>query len=404
MSDIRKRAGKKGTSYQVRYVCQSSKSGYAYATFDTLKEARAFRDDSYKRRNDDVRSTEIKTVDQAIDKWIEICVKEGTENHEPVTRYTQKTYEYRASIMKKYDWNKSLQEIKPSDVRAFKSWLIDNCAGRHQAMKVLSSFHTVMQEMTIRDIVHSNVVSGISIKMNSRYRKKISPPTEKEVIELLAASDRLANSKNMRIAKSWQRYRPILYLATDTGARPQEYLAIPTYNLSDIDIKIDRAIERGGNKISVTKTEAGQRWVDVSPESRDMVQHYSKHHAVPNQHDLIFPTSSGHWQCVDHWRNRGFYVACMEAGLIKNVDEDGEVVEKPKYSPYDLRHFYASMLIEKRTNLKRIQKLLGHESINTTLNSYGHLIERVEAASEKKTGLLSNLGGKACGEFVANTV
>ena len=49
------------------------------------------------------------------------------------------------------------------------------------------------------------------------------------------------------------------------------------------------------------------------------------------------------------------------------------------------------MLIEKRVNLKRIQKLMGHEKIETTLNVYGHLVERVEAAAEQHTGLLETL-------------
>jgi integrase len=42
MSDIRKRVGSKGTTYQVRYPNKATKSGYAYKTFDTRKEAQAF--------------------------------------------------------------------------------------------------------------------------------------------------------------------------------------------------------------------------------------------------------------------------------------------------------------------------------------------------------------------------
>ena len=42
-------------------------------------------------------------------------------------------------------------------------------------------------------------------------------------------------------------------------------------------------------------------------------------------------------------------------------------------------------------SLKRIQKLMGHEKIETTLNVYGHVIERVEGASEKRSGMLALL-------------
>jgi integrase len=44
MTDIRKRNGSKGITYQVRYSSKASKSGYAYKTFLTLKEAREFRE------------------------------------------------------------------------------------------------------------------------------------------------------------------------------------------------------------------------------------------------------------------------------------------------------------------------------------------------------------------------
>ena len=64
-----------------------------------------------------------------------------------------------------------------------------------------------------------------------------------------------------------------------------------------------------------------------------------------------------------NWRRRGFNRVCEEAGLVINEKEDGKLVEKSKYKPYDLRHFYASMLIDQRINLKRIQTLMGHRNI-----------------------------------------
>jgi len=46
MADIRKRQGKKGVTYQVRYPNKSTKSGFSFATFKTMKEARAFTENS----------------------------------------------------------------------------------------------------------------------------------------------------------------------------------------------------------------------------------------------------------------------------------------------------------------------------------------------------------------------
>ena len=77
---------------------------------------------------------------------------------------------------------------------------------------------------------------------------------------------------------------------------------------------------------------------------------------------------------------------------METVDgNDGKKVDVPKFVPYDLRHFYASMHIEQGLNLKRIQKLMGHADIQTTLNTYAHVIERTEMKSKKPIGLLASM-------------
>ena len=71
------------------------------------------------------------------------------------------------------------------------------------------------------------------------------------------------------------------------------------------------------------------------------------------------------------------------------VTVDGLEIEQVKYRPYDLRHFFASMLSEKKVNLKTIESLMGHTNIETTLNVYGHLLEDAERDNEQKVGLIS---------------
>jgi integrase len=195
----------------------------------------------------------------------------------------------------------------------------------------------------------------------------------------------------------------MLYLAVDSGMRPQEYLVLAHASLKDRGVEVGRALDGGSSEITVTKTRAGRRYIDLSPATLDMVRHYAKHHSIENDHDLIFPTSTGSWQTVRNWRKRGFARVCEEAGLIVSEKRNGNTVEKPKYKPYDLRHFYASMLIDQRVNLKRIQTLMGHRNIQTTLNVYGHLIERVEAASDSRVSVLSCMQRDSCGESVATT-
>lgn len=404
MADIRRREGAKGITYQVRYPSTKTKSGYSYATFKTMKEARAFLESGRMRKDAETPVYDIKSVNEAVDKWLKICEKEGTDGNEPVTLGTLKTYIYLSRFMTEYPWDKSLRELKGPDIVKFRSWLIENCPSRYLARKTLTYFHTVLNEMALRGYVENNVASGISISSRSRYQRPVSPPSMEEFHALLAAADRLANSKNAQIARAWERNRPMLYLAGDTGMRPGEYLALPKFNLNASQVKVDRAVERTGHKISVTKTPAGIRLIDVSPETMEMVRHYAHHKSPQNAYDLVFPTSTGRWQTAHNWRKLGFASACFEAGLVKQVERNGKTVEVPKYSPYDLRHFYASVLIANKVNLKRIQALMGHTNIATTLSVYGHLIERAETETEENFGLLNLLGGKTCGKSVAETV
>lgn len=397
MTDIRKRAGRRGTTYQVRF---RGPKGYEYRTFDTMKEARAFREDRPAQKRLGGRSAEIVTVDQAVDRWMDICAKEGRDGRDPITTHTRKCYQYRADLMKAYPWTKELADLGAPDVVEFRSWLLKHY-GRDQARRTLTSFHSVIKEMATRGFIGSNVAAGITIRMDSRYKEPVVIPEPGEVLALLQAADRLANSKNKQTARTWERYRPMLYLAADSGMRPQETLALAGKNVLETGVKVDRAIERGGYRLSVTKTPAGRRFIDLSPDTLEMVTFYRDEKAVKNEHDLVFPTSTGHWQSVDTWRRRCFHEACAEAGLMETVVEDGESITRPKYRPYDLRHFYASVLIAKRTNLKRIQNLMGHENIRITLDVYGHLIEAAEISGEERTGMLAGLFEAPCGTTVA---
>lgn len=403
MADIRKRIGKKGVSYQVRYPSPATKTGYAFKTFRTRKDAQGFIESGKAREQTHAAHTEIQTVEQATDRWLGICEKEGLNGREPVSTYTYKNYEYRAGFIMAYEWPKPLHELTPPDIVAFRSWLLNGQMSRVLAGKVLSSLQSVMKEMAIRGVLPHNVASGISIRAESRYQQPVVIPSKADVVALLSAADRLADSKNQQIARTWQRYRPMLYLAADSGMRPQEYLALSTEAFRDRGVFVDRAIEGSGASISVTKTPAGRRFIELSAETLSMVRHYAKNHAAKNDHDLVFPAANGSWQCRRNWQRRGFNVACHEAGLTEKVEKDGEVIEQPKFRPYDLRHFFASILIEKGTNLKKIQSLMGHTNIETTLNVYGHLLNDDEDDTLGPSGMLSGILTNSCDKSVART-
>lgn len=382
-------------TYQVRYPSPGTKTGFSYATFDTMKEARAFLESGATRRKAVIDRSGPQTVAEATELWLRICEKEGLNGREPITSYTLVNYEYRSSFIKSYRWPRALGDLTTPDVVAFRSWLLRGEISRVVASKVLSSFHSIMKEMTIRGHISHNPAIGVSIRADSRYQETTKIPSRREIMALLVAADELANSKNLTIANAWARYRPMLYLAVDSGMRPQEYIALAKSAISETGVQVDRALDGSGRSISVTKTPAGRRFIDLSPDTLAMIRHYAEHLAVPNKYDLVFPSDNGRWQCRRNWQRRGFEVACEKAGLVEELEIDGKTVTQVKYRPYDLRHFFASMLIERKVNLKKIQTLMGHSNIETTLNVYGHLLEEAEEPPREAIGLLGRL---ACGD------
>lgn len=400
MSDIRKRVGRKGTTYQVRYPSKSSKTGYAYKTFDTLKEARAFVESGKARANGSAAHGSIKAVSEAIDKWLDICEKEGRADREPVSPGTLEHYRWRARAMKGYAWKCELRDLQESDVVEFRSWLKRNFTN-DKAQKVLSSFHSVLIEMQKRGIIVDDPAAEVTIRTDSRYKEPVEIPTVRELQLILQTADRLSNNSNNEIAAAWERYRPMIYLAADSGMRPQEYLALPPTALLERGVNVVQALDTS-NRIGPPKTRAGRRYIPVGIEALDMVKHYVKKRG---HEEFVFPArKGGGYQRYNNYLRRGWHTLMEEAGFVEEVTEGKQVKLVKKYTPYALRHFFASMLIEQNKSAKYIQNVMGHEDIKMTFDVYGHLIRRKETdRMEDEGGVLRYIADPTCGESVAHT-
>ena len=91
--------------------------------------------------------------------------------------------------------------------------------------------------------------------------------------------------------------------------------------------------------------------------------------------DLIFPNKAG--LPIDH------------NNLIKrHFTKALEAAEIEKIRFHDLRHTYASLLIEQGENIKYIKEQLGHASPTVTLNVYAHLMKKTNQEAAKELELV----------------
>lgn len=77
--------------------------------------------------------------------------------------------------------------------------------------------------------------------------------------------------------------------------------------------------------------------------------------------DLVFTMPSGSVLRLSNWRRAAFAPARLRAGL------------STRFRIHDLRHTAASLMVQAGYPPKMLQEIMGHASITTTLDLYGHL-------------------------------
>lgn len=372
MADIRKRTGSKGTTYQVRYPSPEAKSGYAYASFDTLKEARAFTENLGALKH--APGGQTFTVPEAVDRWLDICEKIGRDGRERVEPMTMVEYRRRAEVMKSYPWKTPLHELVPTDVVQFRTWLLEQ-RSRDLARRTLSSFHSVLIEMMRQGCMKDDPAAGITIRSDGRYEEdaaEVDIPTDAEIRDLLAAADTLA-ARNKQFKKAWAKYKPMIFLAVFTGMRPSEYRGLAWSNVEKDRIHVRQRADKSG-RVGPVKSRAGRRTIFIPASLSELLSEWKK--VCPSSaHGLVFPTTTGKPIPLNNFTRRAWEPLLKAAGIVDRHKVKGEQIETPRYSPYALRHYFASKLIEKGKDLKFIQTCMGHADIQLTLNVYGHLLK-----------------------------
>ena len=162
-------------------------------------------------------------------------------------------------------------------------------------------------------------------------------------------------------AETDPKYRTLYMLAIMSGARQGELLGLKWMDVNWFTKQIH--IKRTFNKREwyKPKSKASNRKIDIGPSMMKALRRWHKI-SLKNELGLIFPNQVGKPMCQSHMLSRHFFPA------LKNS-------EVPRIRFHDMRHTFASMLIEQGENIKYIQSQLGHSSPTVTLNVYAHLMK-----------------------------
>ncbi|CAN5325327.1 site-specific integrase [soil metagenome] len=302
-------------------------------------------------------------VSKAAELWIERAEGDGRE------RSTIKQYKELANLhIIPFIGAVKLSRLSMPMVEAFRDDLV---ASRSKAMagKAVRALSMILTDAQRRGLVGQNVAKGVKVVRKGRDKARIVIPTKVELKAILQAAT--IDEK------------PLLMVAMLTGLRSSELRGL---RWKDIDFKaatisVGQRADQWGD-IGPPKSGAGFRSIPISSALVTTLKEW-KLRATTSDLDLTFPNSDGGVQWHQNMLRRMYIPAQVRAGVTAAkqdragkplVNKEGAPIPTGKYGFHALRHAAASGWIAQKIDLKRLQVWIGHENIQLTLDTYGHLI------------------------------
>ena len=225
------------------------------------------------------------------------------------------------------------------------------------------TLHKALNDAVSDGLVPKNVASAV--KSPRPEKPEIHPLTREQARILLEAA-----------SKEDDRFEALYVVALHSGLREGELLGLKweDVGLGAGTLAVRRTLSetRTGHKFELPKNGKG-RSVKLS---QGAVEALKSHRARQNEerlkagslwqdHNLVFPTTIGTTMSGTNLTGRHF------KPLLKKA-------ELPAIRLHDLRHTCATILLMAGKHPKFVQELLGHASINITLDTYSHVIEGMD--------------------------
>lgn len=363
MSSIRKRiwesGGKKRIAFQISVTISGKRIQKQFPkkseAEECLKQLLASQPVS-SRRKEDVTFSDI------ADEWLFTCESVGRDGRPPVERSTLESYKGHVNnhLSTIVGAETKIVDIDLMFCRKVRDELTRNNS-RATAKKILSSFSAILNEAVSNECIDNNPAALVNIRLDRREKHRATVPTKSEAKAILDACRCRAAAKG-RHQYSHRRYYTMFTLGFFTGLRMSELRGLSWNSITNNYTSL--AVEQRADNYCVLgnpKSHAAYRTIKLGRElSVILLEWWSV--SPPKDHlALVFPSSTGKPMSYHNIYNRGWKPALKAAAVERHL------------TPHGMRHFHASHLIELGRTAKAIQVEMGHEDIQTTFNTYGHL-------------------------------
>lgn len=315
-------------------------------------------------------------LDDYLDWWLEEVIK---------PERGESTYSGYEIVVRRYIkpnvGSKKLNALTPTHVRQF-------IAKLRKTKTVLGEPLSDRYVQNVFETLRSALTTAVREELVGRNVAKLVETPKRGTFEVDPMSESAAR-KFVRAAASHWLYALWLILIT-TGLRKGEVLGLAW---SDVDLetgafKVRRTVQRVRGKLlfGKTKTKKSTRTLYlgrvclaalIKHREETVKRRGSTLNLAPGQpSDLIFVTASGR---VIEPRN----VNTMLRRLLKAAELDPARV-------HDLRHTAATLLLMDGATIREVMEQLGHASISTTANIYGHVLDEAKRRLAARMDRLSD--------------
>lgn len=253
-------------------------------------------------------------------------LKEGLDIYLHYSEVNKRSYKSDLSLVKRissFFGNPDLVDIVPTSIDAFKQYLQVEFELKNSSINRHLEALSKMFNLCIADgLLDKNPMESVKKMLEENYKVRVLAK-EEETLLFLVLDERL---------------KPIVICALKTGMRKGEILTLKWIN---IDFK--------GNYIELLHTKSGKkRKIPISKTLRKILLEIKK--TSTSEYVFVNPKTNKPYTDI----KKAFRTALDKAGIKDFVF-------------HDLRHTFATRLIEKGVDIVVVKELLGHADISTTM-------------------------------------
>ncbi|ALA42497.1 MULTISPECIES: tyrosine-type recombinase/integrase [Paenibacillus] len=281
------------------------------------------------------------------------------------TIYTQKNYMGDVKQFLRTLREKPLDQVKKIHVMSYLSKAREGGAGdstRNRKHAAVNSFFKALQEF---ELCSTNPAAGIKKAKTEKNRMPVYLD-EKDIHPFLLAVEGKYANRNMAI------FLLMVYMGLRVGE-------VHSLNVSDYS-RERRTLDVFGK---------GRKWrtLPVPEAVCDFVEHALEERLTPwrGKEDAMFVSQKGRRLAVRT-------IQQIATETFERFQQDKSIERREAYSSHKLRHTFATMLLRKGADLRTVQELLGHSSIQTT-TVYTHVTDREKEKAMDKLDIQIPISG-----------